>query len=1056
MKLNSHPLLRLAGVLLLSLLVCLPDAAFAQRKKSKKKEAPVVETTTYDQKLYDALQWRLVGPFRGGRSAAVTGVPGKPKLFYFGATGGGVWRTTDGGETWENISDGFFGGSIGAVTVAESDHNVIYVGGGEVTVRGNVSYGYGMWKSEDAGATWKHIGLENSRHIPRVRVHPKNENLVYAAVLGDLYKPTEERGVYRSKDGGQTWERILFANENAGAVDLILDPNNPRIIYASTWRVRRTPYSLESGGEGSALWKSTDGGDTWTNISSNPGLPKDTLGIIGIAVSPVNSNRVWAIIEAKNGGVFRSEDGGKTWRKLNDERALRQRAWYYSRIYADPQNEDVVYVMNVRYHKSTDGGRTFEAYNAPHGDHHDLWIAPEDPNRMIIADDGGAQVSYDGGKSWSTYYNQPTAQFYRVTTDNHFPYRIYAAQQDNSTVRIYHRTQGGSIGEDDWEPTAGCECGHIAIDPEDNDIVYGGCYDGLLERRNHKTGFSRSVNVWPDNPMGHGAEGMKYRFQWNYPIFFSPHDPNKLYTASNHLHVSYDEGNSWEVISPDLTRNDPTKLGPSGGPITKDNTSVEYYCTIFAAAESPRVKDLLWVGSDDGLVHVSRDGGKSWQNVTPPDLPEWTMINSIEPSPYEDGGCYFAATSYKLGDYRPYLYKTSDYGKTWTKIVNGIPDDHFTRVVRADPKRKGLLYAGTESGMYISFDDGASWNSFQLNLPIVPITDLTIKNDNLIAATQGRSLWMIDDLTVLHQLSDEIKTDAAFMYKPMDAWRMDGFQRKNLKTAGTNHPGGVNVYFYLPEFDTSKANVSIAFLEKDGDVIREFSTKAKKRDEKLDVKPGSNTFNWNMRYPDAKSFKGMILWWASLNGPQAVPGEYTVRLTVDSIVLEQPFKILKDPRSEVTVEDIQKQFDFAIEVRDKLTEAHTAIEEIRTLRSKAKEFTKTLDKKNEKLKPLIELSLEMDSVMTAVEEALYQTKNRARQDPLNFPIRLTNKLGHLNSLMRGDYPPTKQAIQVKEELTKEIDDWLAKYYEVRDQKVPQFNKLIRELEVDVLTVPKSE
>ncbi len=1056
MQLNSHPLLRLTGIILLSLLIFLPCTAFAQRKKSKKKEEAPVKTTSYDQKLYDALQWRLVGPFRGGRSAAVTGVPGRPKLFYFGATGGGVWRTTNGGETWENISDGYFGGSIGAVTVAESDPNVIYVGGGEVTVRGNVSYGYGMWKSVDAGATWKHIGLDNSRHIPRVRVHPKNENLVYAAVLGDLYKPTEERGVYRSKDGGETWERILFANENAGAVDLILDPNNPRIIYASTWRVRRTPYSLESGGEGSALWKSTDGGDTWTNLSANPGLPKDTLGIIGVAVSPVNSNRVWAIVEAKNGGVFRSDNGGKTWQKLNDERSLRQRAWYYSRIYADTQNEDVVYVMNVDYHKSTDGGVTFKAHRAPHGDHHDLWIAPEDPNRMIIADDGGAQISYDGGESWSTYYNQPTAQFYRVTTDNHFPYRIYAAQQDNSTVRIYHRTQGGSIGEDDWEPTAGCECGHIAIDPEDNDIVYGGCYDGLLERRNHKTGFSRSVNVWPDNPMGHGAEDMKYRFQWNYPIFFSPHDPNKLYTASNHLHVSYDEGNSWETISPDLTRNDPSKLGPSGGPITKDNTSVEYYCTIFAAAESPRVKDLLWVGSDDGLVHVSRDGGKSWQNVTPPDLPEWTMINSIEPSPYDDGGCYFAATSYKLGDYRPYLYKTNDYGKTWTKIVNGIADDHFTRVVRADPKRRGLLYAGTESGMYISFDDGASWSSFQLNLPIVPITDLAIKNDNLIAATQGRSLWIIDDLTVLHQLSDEVKSDAAFLFQPMDSYRMEGFQRKNLKTEGTNHPGGVNVFFYLPEFDSSKTSISIAFLEKDGDLIREFSTKSEKKREKLTVKPGCNSFNWNMRYPDAESFKGMILWWASLNGPRAVPDAYKVRLTVDSNSLEQTFKIVKDPRSEVSMEDIQQQFDFAMEVRDKLTEAHKAIEEIRTLRSRAKSLTKSLDEDDQKLKPLIELSAEMDSIMTAVEEALYQTKNRARQDPLNFPIRLTNKLGHLNSLMRGDYPPTTQAIQVKEELTKEIDNWLSKYYEVRDQKLPQFNKLIRELEVDVLTVPKSE
>lgn len=1046
----------LRGLLAIAMVIALVAIEHSGLYAQRKKQQPQPATVQYDQKFYDALQWRLIGPFRGGRSAAVTGVPGKPKLFYFGGTGGGVWRTTDGGETWENISDGYFGGSIGAVAVAESDPNVIYVGGGEKTVRGNVSYGYGMWKSEDAGTTWKHIGLDNSRHIPRVRIHPKNPDLVYAAVLGDLFKPTRERGVYRSKDGGKTWEQILFVNENAGAVDLLLDPNNPRIIYASTWRVRRTPWSLESGGEGSALWKSTDGGDTWTELTKNPGMPRDTLGIIGVAVSPVNSNRVWAIVEAKEGGVFRSDDAGKTWRRINDDRALRQRAWYYTRIYADPQNEDVVYVMNVAYHKSTDGGVTFKAYRAPHGDHHDLWIAPEDPKRMIIGDDGGAQVTYDGGETWSTYYNQPTAQFYRVTTDNHFPYRIYAAQQDNSTVRIYHRTSGGSIGEDDWEETAGCECGHIAVDPTNDDIVYGGCYGGLLERKDHRTGFSRSINVWPDNPMGHGAEDMKYRFQWNYPIFFSPHDPKKLYAASNHLHVSYDEGQSWQVISPDLTRNDPTKLGPSGGPITKDNTSVEYYCTIFAAAESPRVKDLLWVGSDDGLVHISKDGGKTWENITPPDLPEWSMINSIEPSPYEDGGCYFAATRYKLGDYQPYLYKTSDYGKTWQRIVNGIPADHFTRVVRADPKRRGLLYAGTESGMYISFDDGASWQSFQLNLPIVPITDLAVKNDNLIAATQGRSLWIIDDLTVLHQLSDEIARKKFHLYRPMDAYRMDGFQRKNLKTEGTNYPGGVNVYFYLPEYDSTKQQVTIAFYESDGDLIREFSTKSKERDEKLTVKPGANVFNWNMRYPDAKSFKGMILWWASLNGPKAVPGDYRVKLTVDTLSQETNFRILKDPRSEVTVADIQKQFDFLIEVRDKVTEAHTAIEEIRELRSQMKAFTSRLDKKNEQHKPLIELSSQMDSIMTAVEEALYQTKNRANQDPLNFPIKLTNKLAHLNSLTSGDYPPTAQAIEVKEELTRQIDDWLAKYYDVRDQMVPRFNELVRTLEIDVLAVPSKK
>lgn len=1036
-------------LLLFVLPILFTHQIFAQKKKvspASTKPAPAVK---FEEKLYKGLQWREIGPFRGGRSAAVTGVPGQPKLFYMGGTGGGVWRTKDGGITWENISDGFFGGSIGAIEVSQSDPNVIYVGGGEVTVRGNVSYGYGVWKSEDAGKTWKQMGLKNSRHIPRIRVHPKNSDLVYVAVLGDIFKNSEERGVYRSKDGGKNWEKILYADDVAGAVDLILDPNNPRILYASTWRVRRTPYSLESGGDGSGLWKSTDSGDTWTNISRNDGLPKDTIGIIGIAVSPVNSDRVWAIVESKTGGVFRSDDAGKTWRKLNEDRALRQRAWYYTRIYADTKNEDVVYVMNVSYHKSTDGGRTFKSLNANHGDHHDLWIAPEDPRRMIIADDGGGQVSYDGGESWSTYENQPTAQFYRVITDNHFPYRIYVAQQDNSTLRIFHRTEGGSIGVDDWEETAGCECGHIAVDPVNHDIVYGGCYDGIIERKDHKTGFQRAINVWPDNPMGHGVEAMKYRFQWNFPIFFSPHDPKKLYTASNQLHVTTNEGQSWQVISPDLTRNDLSKQGPSGGPITKDNTSVEYYCTIFAAAESPRVRDLLWTGSDDGLVHVSKNGGRTWENVTPANMPEWIMINSIEPSPYEDGGCYLAATNYKNGDYRPYLYKTTDYGKTWTKIVNGIDSEHFTRVVRADPKRRGLLYAGTESGMYLSFDDGANWQPFQLNLPIVPITDLAVKNDNLIAATQGRSIWMIDDLTVLHQLDDAMAAKNLHLFRPMDSYRMGGFQRKNLKTEGTNHPGGVNVFFNIAQLDTAKTEVKLAFLEADGDLIREFSTKPKDKKDKMEVKPGANTFNWNMRYPDAKSFEGQVLWWASVTGPRAMPGSYKVRLTLGDEVQEQEFRILKDPRSPSSDRDIQQQFDFLLTVRDKVTEAHQAVIDIRDVRTQMNAFTGRLDKENADHKELISLFKEMDSLMTKVETALYQTKNRSGQDPLNFPIRLTNKLAHLTALTGRDYPPTEQAIAVQRELTAEIDNWLKDFKAVKEEKLPAFNRMVREKNVDV-------
>ncbi|MEM9858580.1 MAG: glycosyl hydrolase [Bacteroidota bacterium] len=1035
--------LRLTIVLLISILVC---DSYGQRRKKGSSE-PVL---SFDKKLYDGLEWRNIGPFRGGRSAAATGVPGKPNLYYFGATGGGVWRTTDAGNTWENISDGFFGGSIGAVAVSEWDNNVIYVGGGEVTVRGNVSYGYGMYKSVDAGKTWTHIGLKNSRHIPRVRIHPKNPDLVYAAVMGDLYKPTDERGVYRSKDGGKNWEKILFANSNAGAVDLVMDPNNPRILYASTWRIRRTPYSLESGGEGSAIWKSTDGGDNWTNISKNEGLPGGIWGISGITVSPVNSNRVWTIIENKDGGVYRSDDAGKTWKKLNSSRSLRQRAWYYTRIYADTQDEDRVYVMNVRYHRSKDGGKTFEAFNAPHGDHHDLWIAPEDNQRMVIADDGGAQVSFDGGENWSTYNNQPTIQFYRVTTDNHFPYRIYGAQQDNSTLRIAHRTTGRSIGSRDWEPTAGGESAHIAVNPDNNDIVYGGSYDGFLTRLNHKTGEIRAINVWPDNPMGHGAEEMKYRFQWNFPIFFSPHDSKKLYTTSNHVHVSYDEGESWEVISPDLTRNDSTKLGSSGGPITKDNTSVEYYCTIFAAAESPYEKDLIWTGSDDGLVHVTKDGGKNWENVTPPSMPEWMMINSIDIDPFSKGGAYLAGTRYKMGDYTPYLYRTKDYGKTWKLITKGISNDHFTRVVRADPKRKGLLYAGTETGMYISFDDGISWQSMQMNLPVVPITDLAIKNDNLIAATQGRSFWMIDDLTPFHQLRPEMKNSEAYLFKPLNSYRIRGGAARDSKTVGKNHPGGVMIHYYLE--DTAKTDtLRIEMVELNGKLIKAFSTAPDKdkKEGKLNVKPGLNRMIWNMRYPGAEGFDGMILWWASLSGPMALPGDYKVRMVFNGQTQEQNFTILKDPRSGSSETELKEQFDFLNEVIAKLTETNTSIKKIREARKQINTVTSRL--KDEEGKEIKEMAKSILKEIKTIEEALYQTKNQSNQDPLNFPIRLNNKLGHLNSLMAmGDYKPTQQAREFKKEVSSRIDAELSKLSKIFDEEIPKFNALVKSQSIDAV------
>ena len=1035
----------LLNLLLLLAVLLTPPSLSAQRQK---KALLPPQTQSYDTAYLHALEWRELGPFRGGRSCAVTGVPGSPNLFYFGATGGGVWRTTNGGRDWENISDGYFGGSIGAIAVSESDPNIIYAGGGEKTVRGNVSFGYGVWKSEDAGKTWTRAGLNNSRHIGRIRIHPADPDVVYVAAMGNLFGPGEERGVFRSRDGGKSWEKVLFVSDEVGAVDLTFDPTNPRILYATTWRVLRTPYSLESGGEGSGIWKSTDRGDTWTELSRAPGMPKGDLGIIGVAVSPVNPERVWAIVEAKEGGVFRSDNGGKTWTRLNQDRSLRQRAWYYTRIYADPQDEDIVYVLNVNYHRSKDGGKTFSRYNAPHGDHHDLWIAPEDPQRMIIADDGGAQITYDRGETWTTYHNQPTAQFYRVTTDNHFPYRIYAAQQDNSTIRLAHRTSGGSIDEDNWESTAGCECGWLAIDPTDDDIVYGGCYGGLIERKDHRNDQSRSINVWPDNPMGHGAGAMKYRFQWNFPILFSPHNPQKLYAASNHLHVTYNGGQSWETISPDLTRNDSTRLGPSGGPITKDNTSVEYYCTIFALAESPLQEGVIWTGSDDGLIHLSRDGGASWTNVTPAGLPEWAQINSIEADPFEAGGLYVAATRYKSGDFQPYLYRTRDYGQSWTRIDKGIGPEQFTRVVRADPKRQGLLYAGTESGLFVSFDDGTSWQSLQLNLPIVPITDLAVKNDNLIAATQGRSLWMIDDLTLLHQLADEHSSKTTTLFKPMDSYRMNGYQGGRGPHAGQNHPGGVMVHFYLHDWN-EKDTLNLSFFEKDGTLIRTFSTHAPEKSDQLKVRSGANRFVWNLRYPGGKDFEGMVLWWASLNGPRAVPGEYSLHMETGDFRDSATFRILPDPRSPSGPDDFKAQYDFIREVLDKVSEAHAAVEEIRDIRGQLKHYTGRL-KDREGMQALIDQADTIDSLLTSVEEALYQTKNRSSQDPLNYPIRLTNKLAHLNSLTQGDYPPTEQAMAVKDELSRAIDAELAILKTIKEKEVAAFNQMIREMAVEAI------
>ncbi len=993
---------------------------------------------TNDNPVFNALRYRSIGPLRGGRSAAVTGVRGKPTTFFFGATGGGVWKTEDGGSNWRNASDGFFGGSIGAVTVAPSNPNIIYVGGGEVTVRGNVSHGSGMWKSDDGGKSWKSIGLTDSHHIPRVRVHPKNPDIVYVAAMGHLYGPNQQRGVFRSKDGGKTWQKILFVNDEVGAVDLQIDPGNAKILYASMWRIKRTPYSLESGGQGSGLYKSTDGGDTWKEITRNRGLPKGMVGIIGVDVSPVDSNRVFAIIEAADGGVFRSDNGGETWTKINDERKLRQRAWYYTRIYAGPKNKDEVYVLNVRFWRSIDGGKTYSSIRTPHGDHHDLWIDPDNPDRLAIADDGGGQVSYNRGRTWSTYMNQPTAQFYRVTTDNHFPYRIYGAQQDNSTVRIDHRSSGR---ERDWEPTAGGESGHIAPDPTNPDIVYGGTYGGYLTRINHKTGERRNIHIWPDNPMGHGAGDGKFRFQWNFPIFFG-HDKKTLFAAGNVLFKTVDGGGSWTQISHDLTRNDKSKLGPSGGPITKDNTSVEYYCTIFAAAQSHHDHNVIWCGSDDGLIHVTTDGGKNWKNVTPPELPEWSQINSLEIHPSKKGSVYIAATRYKLDDFKPYLYKTNDFGKTWEKITAGIDAKHFTRVVRADPDRDGLLYAGTENGMYVSMDDGKSWTSFQLNLPIVPITDLALKNQDLIVATQGRSFWVMDDLTPLHQFNKKTAQQPVFFFKPRPVYRMGRRSRVALR-------------FHLKEKPTGVATLRI--VDPQGNVAQTYSTKPKRSagQSPLSLKAGMNSVVWSMRYASAKTFPGMILWGGGTQGPRAVPGKYTAVLTIGKQEIKQEFEIKIDPRIQATPEDLMEQFKFHTQLRDELSKVNTTIGQIRDVRTQIGALTKRL-KGRKQFAALVKQANDISKKLTAIEERLYQTKNQSPQDPLNFPIRLNNRLSALVSVVdTGDNAPTRQSRQVFEMLRGEIGVQQKKFDALLAQDLPNFNKAVKNANVPAIFIDPS-
>jgi photosystem II stability/assembly factor-like uncharacterized protein len=1080
-----------------------PAAARAQQPAATQGQ----QSNAPQRRAFGPLAYRQIGPFRGGRSAAVAGVTSQPFVYYFGATGGGVWKTTDGGVTWEPLGDQTFKtGSVGAVAVSESDPNVVYVGMGEQTLRGNLSHGDGMYKSTDAGKTWKKLpGLDDTRHISRVRVHPRNPDLVYVAAIGHAFGPNEQRGVFRSKDGGKTWEKVLYKHPQAGAIDLTFDPSNAGVLYAALWQYIRRPWTFESGGPASGLFKSTDGGDTWQEITRSPGLPRGMVGKIGVTVSAAQPERVWALVEAEDGGVFRSDNGGASWTKVNESRDLRQRAWYYTRIYADPQNAERVYVLNTGFYRSNDGGRTFSNISVPHGDNHDLWIAPNDPNRMIEANDGGANVSFNGGRTW-TEQDQPTAQFYRVAVDNDFPYNVYGAQQDNSTISIRSRTEDFGIGEESWHDVGGGESGWIAPKPNDTNVVFAGSYGGYLTRYDHRTKQLRAVNVWPDNPMGHGAEGMKYRFQWNYPILFSPHDPNTLYAAGDHLFRSTNEGQSWEMISPDLTRNDKSKQGPGGGPITKDNTSVEYYNTIFTVAESPVTRGVIWTGSDDGLVQVTRDNGKTWSNVTPKGIPEWIQINSIDASPHDAGAAYVAATMYKSDDFKPYLYRTSDYGRTWKKIDTGIPDGAFTRVIREDPARRGLLYAGTETGMYVSFDDGERWQPLQLNLPYVPITDLAVhkREKDLVVATQGRSFWILDDLSVLHQLTDAQRAGAGdtVLLKPEDAYRMPGaggFPLPPTATAGANPANGVIVYYYLKSRPAS--DVTLEFIDPAGKSVQKFTAKAPPRPTpspsggtaglpgastapgsaqvqtppempatpsgeessefvgrrgggapRVSTEAGLNRFVWDMRHAEATRFPGMILWAGGTNGPRAVPGAYQVRLTADGQTYTQTFEIRKDPRLQTTQAEFDKQFALLTKIRDKLTETHNAVAQIRDVRRQVDDLLKRVgDQPN--AKPVVAAGGQLNRKLQTVEEALYQTKNQSSQDPLNFPIRLNNKLAALGGVVgSADAQPTEQSYALYEELAAQIDAQLRQLQQLMTEDLKSFNALARSSDIPFVIV----
>jgi photosystem II stability/assembly factor-like uncharacterized protein len=1039
--------LALVGVLALSL----PDALAAQ---------------SADSTTFRALRWRELGPARGGRSIAVAGSTTRPLEYWMGTTGGGVWKTTDGGMNWQPSTDGYFGGTIGAVAVAESNPDIVYVGGGETHIRGNTSHGDGLWRTTDAGRTWTLMGLKETRHIARVRVHPTNPDIVYVGALGHAFGNNPERGVFKTMDGGRTWNRILFRNDSTGVSDLIMDPNDPNTLYAAFWHAYRRPWMLNSGGEGGGLFKTTDGGATWTEITANRGLPRGIWGKVGIAVSPANSRRVWAIIEHDSGGVYRSDDAGQTWEWINRDRSLRQRAWYYSKIYADPKDTNVIYGLNVQFFRSTDGGRTFrQQIQVPHGDNHDMWIAPNDPMRMVQANDGGANVSFTGGRSW-TQQGFATAQMYHVSTTNHFPYWVCGGQQDNSTLCGPSRKEG-NITIADWQDAGGGESGYVTANPANPDIIFAGSYSGYLTRKDMRTGLERNINAWPLNPMGHSSEDIQYRFQWTFPIVVSEHDPKVLYVGGSRLFKSTNEGQSFTMISPELARRDPRTMGASGGPITKDQTGVETYGTIFTLAESPKNANLLWAGTDDGYIWITRDAGANWTNVTPRDIGDFARISIIDASSFDEGTAYVAANRFQLDDFSPSLWRTTDYGATWTKIVTGIVNDEFTRVIRHDPARRGLLYAGTERGVWMSYNDGANWQKLQLNLPPVPVHDLVVKEGDLVAGTHGRSFWILDDLSAIRQQSAEVAAKPAHLFQPRDAYRINwggggfggggGAQAAAASRPGQNPPSGVVVYYNIKD---ANQPVNIEFVAPDGSVIRAYENDGQP------VRPpqggqgggpggggfgggagagprpgnaiGLNQFVWNMRYPDAVTFPGMIMWAGSTAGPVAPAGTYTVRLTVGSGAMQSAqVRLLNDPRSDATAADLQAQFDFLIQVRDKTSEANNAVRTIRNVRAQIEERVNAVPRLRRNADVLLRQ-------LAAIEEEIYQVRNQSSQDPLNYPIRINNKIAALAGVAgSGPYRPTDQTIAVYNEVSAMLKVQTDRLDKVLKEDLERFNRQLR-------------